>query len=276
MKAALLDCRPFAEYCAGHRVGACSLPAPELFARMHELPQRNRVLQLCGNPNDLQQASTYLHDRGYTVAEQIIWSPALRQQLAAVGELETGTHSVSFWQPTPLWRRFVEDIAPTQAIAAGRGLDIACGAGRDLIYLAQQGWQMTGIDRSADSLQRVTGLAQQANVAVKTLQRDLEPAEGADPLADFADNSFDLISVGRYLHRPLFPVMRRLLRPGGILLYQTFMLGCEQTAIGRPRNPAFLLRPAELKTEFSTADILLDTVETLADGRPVAAFVARL
>ncbi|MGB1257848.1 MAG: class I SAM-dependent methyltransferase, partial [Thiolinea sp.] len=108
---------------------------------------------------------------------------------------------------------------------------------------------------------------------VRTLQRDLENTP--DPFADFPDGSFDLICVARYLHRPLFPVIRRLLASGGVLLYQTFMQGCEQTAVGRPRNPDFLLRPGELAAEFADAEIILDQIETLDDGRPVAAFVAR-
>lgn len=275
MKAALLDCRSYAEYCAGHLSGACSLPATELFERMHELPRRSRALRLCGKADDLTLATDYLLDRGYRVTEQIIWTSDLQQQLTASGELEIGTASAQLWQPAPLWRRFSEELAAAHNIPVGNGLDIACGAGRDMIYLAQQGWEMTGVDRSADSLQRVALLAQQAGVNVQTLQRDLEPADHSDPLSDLAQDSFDLITVGRYLHRPLFTVIKRLLRPGGVLLYQTFMLGCEQTAVGRPRNPNFLLRPGELAAEFMAGEILLDTVETLDDGRPVAAFLVR-
>ena len=173
MKAALLDCRPYTEYCAGHLSGACSLPAAELFKRMHELPQRSRTLRLCGKPDDLKLAIDYLVDRGYSVMERIIWTDELQQRLAASGGLETGAASTQLWQPAPLWRHFVEVIAPEHNIKQGRGLDIACGAGRDMIYLAQQGWQMTGVDRSADSLQRVALLAQQTGVSVQTLQLSL-------------------------------------------------------------------------------------------------------
>lgn len=274
MTAALLDCRPYAEYCAGHWRGACSLPAAELFARMHELPQRSEPLRLCGGTEDLQLATAYLLDRGHTVVEQLHWTAELQQQLHATGELESGSQSRQLWQPAALWQYFAESVMPEQGIVPGRGLDIGCGAGRDMVYLAQRGWAMTGVDRSADALQRVAVLARHADVRVHTLQRDLERV--ADPLSDYATGSFDLITVARYLHRPLFPVMRRLLRPGGVVLYQTFMQGCEQTAIGRPRNPNFLLRPGELAAEFAQSEIILDTVETLPDGRPVAAFIARL
>ena len=93
MNTVLIDCRPFAEYCLGHRYDACSIPATELVARMHELPQRSQILSLCGKTDDLKLAADYLLDRGYTVAERIIWTNDLSAQLAAGGALETGTSS---------------------------------------------------------------------------------------------------------------------------------------------------------------------------------------
>lgn len=249
------------------------MPATELFARMHELPKRQQVLTLCGTEADLTEAFNYLSERGHVVAEKIIWTEQLKQQLSEAGQLETGMTSAKLWQPAPLWRHFVEAIAPANNIQPGRGLDIACGAGRDMVYLARQGWQMTGVDRSDDSLQRVAVLAKTTGVSVETLRLDLET--GADPFVMFADASFDLVSVGRYLHRPLFPYIKRLLKPGGVVLYQTFMRGAEKTAIGRPRNPAFLLEPGELAEIFSGFEVLMDEVELLDDGREVSAFIAR-
>ena len=143
---------------------------------------------------------------------------ALKQQLAAEGTLETGCESRQLWQPAPLLQRFVDEIMPQYGIEPGVGLDIACGAGRDLTYLATHGWQMTGIDQSADSLARVATLAKYCKVDINTLQLDLET--GTDPLTAFADNSVDVICVARYLHRPLFPAIQRILKPGGVIIYQ--------------------------------------------------------
>lgn len=272
--AVLIDCRSEQEYADGHIAGACSIPADSLFQRMHELPKRHVAIHLCGNPDDLEQATHYLTDRGHTVTDHTVWSAALKQQLAAEGTLETGCESRQLWQPAPLLQRFVNEIVPRYGIVPGMGLDIACGAGRDLTYLATQGWQMTGVDQSADSLERVATLAKYCHVEIDTRQLNLET--GTDPLTEFADNSLDLICVARYLHRPLFPVIRRLLKPGGILIYQTFMVGSELTAVGRPRNPNFLLNAGELAAVFSDAERLVDEVEVLDDGRPVAAFIAKM
>lgn len=270
---ALIDCRPLAEYQLGHTVGACSLPAQELFMRLHELPKRSQPLQLCGKFEDLRIARTFLLERGYKLLDDLVWTEHLVEHLQTTGQWEVGLQSKQWWQAAPLLRRFVQEFMPSYQIPAGRGLDLACGAGRDLIYLAQHGWQMTGVDWSADSLQRVQQLAMSQNLNITTLLRDLET--DAEPLPEFKPASFDLICVARYLHRPLFPLLAELLKPGGVIIYQTFMQGCEQTAIGRPRNPKFLLAPHELAEQFQSFELLLDEIEILEDGRPVSAFIAR-
>ena len=60
----------------------------------------------------------------------------------------------------------------------------------------------------------------------------------------FAPGGFDGVVVTNYLHRPIFPDLVGALRPGGVLIYETFALGNER--YGRPSNPDFLLRPGEL------------------------------
>lgn len=270
---ALIDCRPRFAYQLGHSLGACSLPATELFARLHELPKRSQALQLCGRPEDLKLAREFLSARDYQLLEDLVWTEDLVQHLQASGQWEIGSQSRQWWQAAPLLQRFVQEFMPRYHIPIGQGLDLACGAGRDLIYLAQQGWQMTGVDWSEDSLQRVQQLATQQHLRITTLLRDLETE--TLPLPEFKAASFDLICVARYLHRPLFPLLRHLLKPGGIIIYQTFLQGCEQTAIGRPRNPKFLLAPHELAEQFQGLEYLLDETEVLEDGRPVSAFIAR-
>lgn len=268
----LLDCRPAALYHQGHVTGATSIPAAELPERMHELPKTSVALALCGDAASLAQAAEFLTRKGYQVLQTIEWNSAWAASLQTTGQWEVGTQSQRLWQPAPLIARFVAEFMPACAITPGNGLDIGCGAGRDMVYLALQGWQMTGIDYIPGALQRAQQLASSQQLSITTLQRDLET--GQDPFGEFADGQFDLICVARYLHRPLFAWMKRILKPGGVLIYQTFMQGAEQ--FGSPRNPNFLLKPGELATTFAGADRLLDTVEYLDDGRPVSAFIARL
>ncbi len=76
------------------------------------------------------------------------------------------------------------------------------------------------------------------------MQADLE---GGGPWP-FSGQLFGGIVVANYLHRPLFPHLVASLEEGGILIYETFMLGNEK--YGRPSNPDFLLRPGELLDAF--------------------------
>jgi len=64
----------------------------------------------------------------------------------------------------------------------------------------------------------------------------------------FPGERFQGIVVTNYLHRPLFPILKDALAEGGVLIYETFMLGNER--YGKPSNPMFLLRPGELLEAF--------------------------
>jgi len=172
-----------------------------------------------------------------------------------------------------LLKHFTQDIMPQHHIVSGTGLDIACGTGENLVYLASNGWKMTGIDRSKASLQTAHESANLAGVTLTTIEADLETS--VNPFSDFAPHCFDLITVSRYLHRPLLTAISSLIKPGGILVYQTFMVGCESSDIGKPSNPDFLLKSGELASRFVEAKHLVDEETTTEDGRPYARFIAQ-
>ncbi len=111
-------------------------------------------------------------------------------------------------------------------------LDLACGSGRHLRWLATQGFEVIGVDRDAAALAALQGLG-------RTLVADLEA--GPWPLVGEA---FDAVVVTNYLWRPLWPALRAALAPGGVLIYETFAVG--NATYGKPSNPDFLLRPGEL------------------------------
>ncbi|MEK7687161.1 MAG: class I SAM-dependent methyltransferase [Pseudomonadota bacterium] len=111
-------------------------------------------------------------------------------------------------------------------------LDLAAGNGRHTRFFAGRGHPVTAIDRN------VSGLA--ATDTVEVIAADLE--DGSPwPLAG---RTFGAMVVTNYLHRPLFPHLFEALQPGGILLYETFMVGNER--FGRPSRPEFLLQDGEL------------------------------
>lgn len=122
-------------------------------------------------------------------------------------------------------------------------LDLACGSGRHARLLAGQGYAVYAVDRDAAVIAGLQGLDR-----IVAVQQDLE---GADwPLAG---RSFAGIVVTNYLWRPRLPDVLALLAPGGVLIYETFMLGNE--AYGKPSNPEFLLRPGELREIAAAAGL---------------------
>jgi SAM-dependent methyltransferase len=139
--------------------------------------------------------------------------------------------------PASVWvLRFAGLIRP-----GGEVLDLACGEGRHARPLAGLGLRVEVVDRDAEALAALAGMG---NVSVR--RADLEG--GAWP---YAGRGFDGIVVTNYLHRPLFPRLVDALNEGGVLIYETFMLGNER--FGRPSNPDFLLRPGELLEAFGQA-----------------------
>jgi SAM-dependent methyltransferase len=129
--------------------------------------------------------------------------------------------------PSPWVQRFAA-LVP----AGGRVLDLACGSGRHLRWLAGRGVAVTGVDRDAAALQLLQGLGE---LITADIERDPWPLAG---------RQFDAVVVANYLWRPLFTQVLAALAPGGLLLYETFADG--QQTIGRPARPEFLLQPGEL------------------------------
>ena len=127
-------------------------------------------------------------------------------------------------------------------IPQGEVLDLACGRGRHVRVFTSLGHDVTALDRDAEALSGLGGIR-----GVRTLQADLE---GGQPWP-LAGRHFAGIVVTNYLHRPLFAHLLAALEDGGVLIYETFMLGNER--YGRPSNPEFLLRPGELLDAFGRA-----------------------
>jgi len=127
----------------------------------------------------------------------------------------------------------------------GPVLDLACGEGRNGLFLAKCGLRVIFCDRSKASLDEVKESASRAGLEVETWQTDLETETKVLP-----ENGFGAILVFRYLHRPLIPEIKTSLKKGGLLFYETFTVG--QPRFGRPRNPDYLLRPGELLGWFSS------------------------
>ncbi len=141
--------------------------------------------------------------------------------------------------PSDWVARWTHLLPPAAAV-----LDVACGHGRHVHWLADAGHRVTAIDRDAALLAPLAARAE-------TVLADLEA--GPWPLPG---RQFDAVLVTNYLWRALFPALKAAVAPGGLLIYETFAQA--HAALGRPRRPEFLLRPGEL------LDVLRDAVADTA------------
>jgi len=111
-------------------------------------------------------------------------------------------------------------------------LDLACGSGMHLRWLADRGARVTGVDRDAAAVEPLRACAE---ILVADIEAGPWPLEGRE---------FDAVVVTNYLWRPLLPRIVASVAPGGLLVYETFARG--QELLGRPSRPEFLLEPGEL------------------------------
>ncbi|GIW45712.1 MAG: hypothetical protein KatS3mg077_2994 [Candidatus Binatia bacterium] len=144
-------------------------------------------------------------------------------------------------------------------------LDVAGGDGRNALYLARRGLTVHVIDIAHNALVRVRQSAQSEGLPVVAIQADLE----AFPLPR---HYYGGVVVVRYLQRSLFDALRQTLRPGAVLIYETFLK--DQQTIGHPTNPHHLLEPGELFARFCDFEVVFYE-EGLLDEAPPA-YLARL
>jgi len=129
-------------------------------------------------------------------------------------------------------------------------LDLACGDGRNGIFLVKKGLEVICCDVSEGALKSTKQLAALQGVDIETWRVDLEK-NGTNPLTE---DCYGGIVIFRYLHRPLISCIKKALKKGGVLLYETYTV--RQPQFGKPNNPDFLLKPEELRNWFSDWDII--------------------
>lgn len=144
------------------------------------------------------------------------------------------------WSAEPN-RFLVEEVA---GLTPGRALDLACGEGRNALWLASRGWRVVGVDFSAVAIERARRMAAARQLEVEWVLADVRawvpPAPG-----------FDLIVV-MYLHLPwreMSPVLERAagwLSPGGTLLVVGHDITNLAGGYGGPRDPTVLYGPDDV------------------------------
>ena len=162
-----------------------------------------------------------------------------------------------------------EFLALHAHLVTGRVLDVAAGVGRNALFLARRGNLVEAIDISFAGLRVLRNAAIAEGLNVLAVQADLESFPL--PLARYAA----VINI-RYLQRSLFEPIQRAVKPGGIILFETFLI--DQLALAPQMNPAYLLQHGELRAAFPGCEILVyeeGFFPSRAHGAHLARMVAR-
>ena len=256
----VLDVRTPEEYALrGHLPQAVLLPLDRIASAPAVLPRDGRpVLVHCEHGIRSVQAAHWLSRAGLPV-------------LNLAGGLAHWTGPREFGPADPVaagrvsgpssWLLANADLLPP----ASALLDVACGRGRHALLLAAAGHRVRAVDQDAEAVAELAEVAGRLGLDLRAEVTDLEAG------VDLGRESWDVIVGFRYLHRPLFPALATALRPGGLLLYETFTV--DQAARGRPTDPRFLLHHGELPRLVAPLEVVRAR-EGEFEGRMVSAVAA--
>lgn len=152
-----------------------------------------------------------------------------------------------------------------ELLPRGKALDVAMGSGQNAIYLAQMGFEVEGVDISAEAVSNARELARKTGVTIKAEVADLEGSYR------ITKNAYDLIICFHYLQRSLIPQIKDGLKKGGMVVYETFIVD-QAKLFSKPRNPAYLLKHNELLDMFRDFRCLRYR-EGIIDGRQAIASI---
>jgi len=152
----------------------------------------------------------------------------------------------------------------------GRALDIATGEGRNAAFLAQKGFEVDAVDISQKGLRKARELAREKGVKVNLLLVDLDHYQ-------IEKDRYDLIADFYFLERPLIPKIRKGLKRGGKVIFETYILEHRGLATGGPKQTKYFLKPNELLRLFKGFRILFYREGIFREGgrrKAVASLIA--
>ena len=143
----------------------------------------------------------------------------------------------------------------------GKALVLAMGEGRNAVYLAEHGFDVTGVDISAVGIEKCERLAEERGVVVNSVVANLTDY-------DMGSEQYDLITNFYFFDKSILPGVIDSLKPGGIFIFETYSRDHPQHSKFGPKNPDYLVKPNELLEIFKSLRILYyeDTVTELNEG----------
>lgn len=150
-----------------------------------------------------------------------------------------------------------------------RAIDVACGTGRNAIYLARRGWHVDAVDIAQVALDHLSETATADDLPITCIQMDLEDA-WRNPTDPFTPDRYDLAIMIRYTNMPLIGALRDVVKADGYIIIEEHLVS-DADVVG-PRNQKFCVLPGVLRDAAAGLDIVCyrEGIVTDPDGRPAA------
>jgi SAM-dependent methyltransferase len=135
------------------------------------------------------------------------------------------------------------------SLEKGVALDLASGEGRNAVFLAENGWKVDAVDISPVGVRKARRLTKEAGVKINFRQADLD-------FYPIAKEKYDLISILYFWDRRLIPRLKRGLKKGGRILFETYTFETLFRGLEGPREAKYLLKANELLDLFRDFRVL--------------------
>lgn len=172
------------------------------------------------------------------------------------------------WSVEP--NRFLVEQLADGPLPAGRAIDLGCGEGRNALWLAEQGWDVLGVDLSSVAIERGRAAAATGEIAVDLRVGDVLSID--EQLEHDRGDGWDLVLLA-YVHLPaddrrrLLGLARWALAPGGTVLVIGHDLRNLRDGWGGPSDPEVLWSPKEVAADFSPSRFAIESAGVVE--RPV-------
>jgi len=168
-------------------------------------------------------------------------------------------------EPNPFLKRYIH------LLPKGKALDIASGEGRNAVFLAQQGFEVDAVDISEKGLKKAQKLAKEKGVRINTFLMDLDQYQ-------IEKERYDLIANFYFLRRRLILKIKKGLKKGGTVIFETYLLEHRTLGTGGPKQAKYFLKPNELLWLFKDFRILFYREGIFKEGgrrKAVASLIAQ-
>jgi tellurite methyltransferase len=186
-------------------------------------------------------------------SDQRRWNERFKRKEFALGK-----------EPNPFLKKYIH------LLPKGKALDIASGEGRNAVLLAQQGFEVDAVDISGKGLKKAQKLAREQGVKIKTFLVDLDQYQ-------IEKERYDLIANFYYLKRRLIPRIKKGIKKGGRVVFETYLLEHRTLGTGGPKQAKYFLKPNELLRLFKNFRILFYREGIFKEGgrkKAVASLIA--